>query len=149
MPEPATAKILLDLVPRFVVQEVQATQFRSSLRKSKPDFYGSTRARGAPGCAAAEAAAHLAHRYAGATSGVSGRRLVRVAAKAAPATSRIAPVPMAAASAHDSAAPPPAADPTLPVPPAPASVAIASPPPARGTQPVPPAPPPAPAPPSV
>src|SRR5689334_12611818 len=40
----------------------------------------------------------LAHRYAGATSAVSGRRFVRVAAKAAPATSRIAPVPIAATS---------------------------------------------------
>jgi hypothetical protein len=51
----------------------------------------------------------LPHRYAGATSAVSGRRLVRVAAKAAPATSRIAPVPIAAASVDDSASPPPAA----------------------------------------
>ena len=76
---------------------------------------------GAPRCAAAEAAAHLASRYAGATSGVSGRRLVGVAAKAAPATSRIAPVPIAAASVDDSAAPPPAAGATSPVPLAPAA----------------------------
>jgi hypothetical protein len=59
---------------------------------------------------------------------MSGRRLVRVAAKAAPATSSIAPVPIAAASVDDSVASPPLAGAALA-----ASLTIASVPPAGTT----------------